>query len=374
MLYDLNLDDRSYREIEEEAVFHIQREYPEWTNYNPSDPGITLVQLLSWLTEVQQYHLSQPDEWKRRKYLKLLGVKPHHIHPAFGAVNVEPGPGQMESTFPILKGTRFFAGELSFETARKEWVSQIRLIGAYRMQGNSLNSYHNMEQDAEKQIQLYPFGRQPETNNQCYFILDGTPCQEQRIEMFFAICTKYEVTRNPADEQFLPLASLRWEYYCQEGWEELQVESDGTYGFVQSGKIRFYMPKQMAREECFQTYQIRVMLGEHDLDTAPLIQNIYLNEIDVLQQYSVCDYESFEINLSGHKEEFSLCSSLYLADRGDVELYLEKGEGWILLKESRREKTERGISDSGSKGRYGPTELESADSLFMKRKPKRHGA
>ncbi len=40
MFYDLNLDDKSYREIEEDAIFRIPGECPEWTNYNQSDPGM----------------------------------------------------------------------------------------------------------------------------------------------------------------------------------------------------------------------------------------------------------------------------------------------------------------------------------------------
>jgi len=95
MFYDLKLDDKSYRELKEEAVFHIPREYPEWTNYNSSDPGITLLQLFSWLTEVQQYHLSQPSAAKRRKYLELLGIEIQHICPSTGAVSVESGLGQI---------------------------------------------------------------------------------------------------------------------------------------------------------------------------------------------------------------------------------------------------------------------------------------
>lgn len=342
MLYDLNLDDRSYREIVEEAVFRIQGEYPEWTNYNPSDPGITLVQLFSWLTEVQQYHLSQPNEWKRRKYLKLLGTELRHIRPALGAIHVEPGLGQTGPQFPLLKGTRFFAGDMSFETMEKEWVNQVRLIGAYRMQGASLSGYYHIENDFEKQIKLYPFGKLPKVGSQCYFVLDGALCHGKKANIYFDICTEYEVTRNPADEQFIPLAALRWEYYCQEGWETIQVESDDTYGFVQSGKIRFHIQKQMAKEECFQSYQLRVTLEENDYDAAPLIQNIYLNEIDVLQQYSAFDYEAHEISFSGQEMEFSLTSGLHLADHGEAELYLENGEGWTILRELRREKTQEG--------------------------------
>ncbi len=342
MLYDLNLDDRSYREIEEEAVFHIQGRCPEWTNYNPSDPGTTLVQLFSWLTEVQQYHLSQPDEWKRRKYLKLLGAAPRHICPSRGAVNVEPVLKEKGAGIPLLKGTRFFAGDMPFETEEKEWVSQIRLIGAYRMRGDFLSSYHHIESDFEKQIRLHPFGTVPQANDQCYFVLDGALCPGQYADVFFDIRTVYEVARNPADEEFIPLAALKWEYYCRDGWEELQVESDGTYGLIQSGNIRFHISKEMEKEPCFHTYQIRVTLIKNDYDLPPLIQNIYLNEIQVLQQYTVCDYEDYEIVFSGYETEFSLCSSLYLAEQGMAELYLEKEGGWRILREVRRENIQDG--------------------------------
>lgn len=341
MLYDLNLDDRSYREIEEEAVFHIQGKCPEWTNYNPSDPGITLVQLFSWLSEVQQYHLSQPNEWKRRKYLKLLGTEIRHIRPALGAVNVGPAAAG-DRQFPLLKGTRFSAGDMPFETVEKEWVDQVQLIGVYTMHRESLSGYHPIEHAFEKQMKFYPFGTVPEPGDQCYFVLDGAFGPGKKLDLYFDICTQYEVTRNPADEGFLPLASLQWEYYCQDGWEKLEVESDGTYGLIQSGNVRFHIQKEMEKEPCFAACQLRVTLVENDYDLPPLIQNIYLNEIQVLQQYSACDYESCEVELSGQETEFSLCSGLYLAKQGAAELYLERGEGWTPLKEARREKTEDG--------------------------------
>ncbi len=92
MFYDLNLDDKSYREIEEDAIFRIPGECPEWTNYNQSDPGMMLIGLLSWLKEIQQYHISQIGGWKRQKYLKLLGTSMEHACPAKGAGNCRQVP------------------------------------------------------------------------------------------------------------------------------------------------------------------------------------------------------------------------------------------------------------------------------------------
>ena len=40
-----NLDDRSWKQIVDEAVRLIPRYCPEWTNHNASDPGITLIEL-----------------------------------------------------------------------------------------------------------------------------------------------------------------------------------------------------------------------------------------------------------------------------------------------------------------------------------------
>lgn len=351
MFYDLNLDDKSYREIEADAVFHIPKEYPEWTNYNPSDPGIMLVQLFSWLAEAQQYHLSRLSIWKRLKYLRLLGVKIRHMRPARGAVCIEPGLEQIGKDLRLLKGTRFYAGDMPFETAEPQQLRPAKLIGAYMLQGKSLRRYHNIGNDFEKQIKLYPFGEMPQIGNQCYFVLDkglheSCPEEEYRergyqTDIYFDIRTVYEAVRNPAEDDFIPLAKLKWEYLSGDGWEELEVESDHTHEFVQSGKIRFRMKKKMAAEKSLGAFQIRVTLVENDYDVAPLIQNLYLNEIELKQQYSICDYEDHEILLQDSRI-LTLRSRLALAAAGKIELYLKKEEGWILTEGIHRSITENG--------------------------------
>ena len=42
----------------EEAIRLIPQYCPEWTNFNPSDPGITLIELFAWMTEMMLYRLS----------------------------------------------------------------------------------------------------------------------------------------------------------------------------------------------------------------------------------------------------------------------------------------------------------------------------
>ncbi len=67
-----NLDDRSYNDLVAEALARIPAYSPQWTNHNPSDPGITLVELFAYLTDLLLYRLNRITDDNMRKFLKLL--------------------------------------------------------------------------------------------------------------------------------------------------------------------------------------------------------------------------------------------------------------------------------------------------------------
>ncbi len=67
-----NLDDRSYADLLEEAQALLPRYAPEWTNHNPSDPGITLIELLAYVTEILLYRVNRVTRANRIKFLQLL--------------------------------------------------------------------------------------------------------------------------------------------------------------------------------------------------------------------------------------------------------------------------------------------------------------
>ena len=71
-----NLDDlRFQRDLVDEARKRIIRYCPEWTEYNLSDPGITLIELFAWMTEMMLYRLNQVPEKNYLKFLELLGMQ-----------------------------------------------------------------------------------------------------------------------------------------------------------------------------------------------------------------------------------------------------------------------------------------------------------
>jgi len=82
-----NLDDKTYADLVKESLARIPVYAPQWTDWNESDPGITLIELLAWLTEMQIYSLNRIGERSRLKFLKLLGV-PRSYPPKPAEVNL----------------------------------------------------------------------------------------------------------------------------------------------------------------------------------------------------------------------------------------------------------------------------------------------
>ncbi|MBU3967806.1 MAG: baseplate J/gp47 family protein [Euryarchaeota archaeon] len=70
-----NLDDRNFDDLMKEARSLIPVYNKEWTNYNPSDPGITMLELFSWLSEMSIYRINKVQEENYRKFLKLLDIE-----------------------------------------------------------------------------------------------------------------------------------------------------------------------------------------------------------------------------------------------------------------------------------------------------------
>lgn len=67
-----NLDDRTYADLVEEAQALIPHLYPAWTDHNPTDPGIVLIELLAWLMEMVLYRIDQVPDQNYQTFLKLL--------------------------------------------------------------------------------------------------------------------------------------------------------------------------------------------------------------------------------------------------------------------------------------------------------------
>jgi hypothetical protein len=67
-----NLDDRRYADLVEEARDLLVAHAPALTDHNPSDPGVTLVELFAYFTEVLLFRANTVTTASRVKFLRLL--------------------------------------------------------------------------------------------------------------------------------------------------------------------------------------------------------------------------------------------------------------------------------------------------------------
>jgi predicted phage baseplate assembly protein len=74
-LPDIQLDDRRFQDLVSEARLRITRSCPEWTEHNVSDPGVTLIELFAWMTEMTIYRLNRVPDKLHVTLLELLGIQ-----------------------------------------------------------------------------------------------------------------------------------------------------------------------------------------------------------------------------------------------------------------------------------------------------------
>ncbi len=78
----LDLDTTTYDRLVELGRSSIPGLAPAWTDHNAHDPGIMLIELISWIAEAQIYSLSRMRRDERLAYARLLGVTPRPPAPA----------------------------------------------------------------------------------------------------------------------------------------------------------------------------------------------------------------------------------------------------------------------------------------------------
>ena len=71
----IELDDRRFQDLVSEARLRINRACPEWTEHNVSDPGITLIELFAWMTEMTIYRLNRVPDKLHVALMELLGIR-----------------------------------------------------------------------------------------------------------------------------------------------------------------------------------------------------------------------------------------------------------------------------------------------------------
>lgn len=225
MLSARNLDDQTYEEIVKTAEGRLPWLCPVWTDHNAHDPGITILELMAWYKEMQQYHMNQFTDPLRCKLLKLAGVSLQPAAPARCAVELEPeGPA-------YLAGERLTTREgIPFELAqaiptRRTAIARIQVVqGERRMDVGELLE--------NRRITFQPFAEENGTYSQLY--IGFSQLGEGDLRLWFDVETPAGAVRNPFASLNQVPRLIRWT--CL-GAENTTLVEDQTHALSVSGYV-----------------------------------------------------------------------------------------------------------------------------------------
>ncbi len=110
------LDDRTYDQFIAELLGRIPAYTPEWTNQQASDPGVTLLELFSFLGENLLYRFNQIPDATRLWLLRMLQVPPQPARPSGGLITLSQQSPALGPPPQVNQGSTVRAGTLPFET------------------------------------------------------------------------------------------------------------------------------------------------------------------------------------------------------------------------------------------------------------------
>jgi len=181
-----NLDDRTWADLTAEGTALIPAYGPEWTDQNYSDPGITLIDLLAFITEMDIYQLNQISDQDRLKFLALVGVRPEP--PVAARVVLKLVAGPKVTTNPVLpaglqfEGVDFSGAKTTFQIRHEITVAAGELAA---LQVETATGYQNVTPVWRRRAVMHPFGTAPQPGSSFYLGLTSALPIGQPAQIFF---------------------------------------------------------------------------------------------------------------------------------------------------------------------------------------------
>ena len=246
-----DLDDKDYEALVDEARKLLPAYSEEWTNYNPQDPGITILELLAWLSDSYQFQLDAVTDAHRRKYLGLMGTRPRPPQPATARLSLAAGD---EGPLVVPEDTRLQVVDGSGEEKTFETDMAVPLPGATVATVRSLTGGETTDQTHANETEgmyYHPFGRQPVAGNAVAIGIDGDPFAAGGpclVDVDYHDDDLPEPGSHGDEEPaFEPSVDVVWEY-CTDyadpvgSWETFAVERDETDDCYAGGTVALSEP------------------------------------------------------------------------------------------------------------------------------------
>lgn len=281
------LDDLSFSDLMKKSISEISALCPEWTDFNAHDPGITFLEMLMWLTEMQRYYVSQITEDHLKSYLKLIGTVPHISCPSVILVMFYPEGitvyGEKDSVLMI--------GSVPYRLIRDAIITPDEPELSYDINGK----WYKPDEFASV------------SDNYCFYIKQNLiPFKGKVLPLYFSfLLTEKKPTVN-INQEFYAQAAVNIYVKTDNGWESCELQ-DETYGFSKSGFINIFIPDNIRGKKSV----LKLVISSEESFNMPSIEfissRIYMlvqrdeNNVTMGASGRVKENLTFSADIEGHE-------------------------------------------------------------------------
>lgn len=337
------IDDRRYSDIVAEARTRIPRYTSEWTDLNENEPGMAVIELFGWMTELLIYRLGKVPALNYLKFLELLGIELIPAKPAIAEITFPVQPTFVEPYVIVPLHTQVESeepddeGSIVFETERAIVALTAQLDAVQTTNGFSFQDLSTANQDPS--TVFLPFGPNSAPGNAVLFGFNSTlpfPVVEINLAFWVQPPTTGGSVYAACGVVFPPPATVAWEYWNGSEWYPLDLLKDETSAFSRSGHVYLNAPPKGSMVSAVigkvagARYWIRARLVTATYQRAPRLLAVRTNTVTAIQAQTI-DNEILG-GSNGRPEQTFRMTGRPVLDR-TLQLVVDEGDGEVVWQE-----------------------------------------
>ena len=288
------LDDRQFQDIVDEAKKRIPHYCKEWTDHNLSDPGVTLIELFAWMTDIILYRLNQVPDLHYIKMMEMLGITLQEPAPAtvpvsFWLSKPQPGPVVIPANTEVASTQTETERPIIFTTDRPFKIEvpalatvQSRVLAVNT--GQKTFQKHNMRGLIAGLDGIEVFSNTPQVDDALYFGFEN-----DLTDHILGFDLDFDPAGGAGIDPTMP--PYIWEASTGEEnhrWELCHVEIDQTYGMNRAGQIQVHLPRMgiykankiacyWVRMRVKEISSVEAQAGMRPYQTSPILRRLGVN-------------------------------------------------------------------------------------------------
>lgn len=244
------LDDRHFQDIVDQAKLLIPHYCREWTNHNVSDPGVTLIELFAWMTDMLLYRVNQVPDKNYIKFMELLGIRLEGPRAATAPITfylsaAQPGEVLIPVDTEVATVRTETDPAIIFTTESPLLLRAPQLIDGFTRNASQRNQWtrHTLQTSGPRERRISLFPQHPGPGDA--FLLAFENDLSNYVVALVIDCERasgagIDPTKPPFVWQVWQSAAARW--------VPCELEYDGTGGFNEAGEIVLRLPNMMRAE------------------------------------------------------------------------------------------------------------------------------